>query len=374
MGPLWPGDDGTGRATGGLTAMKERLRRLLARVDCYQQRHTWLGFPVGVTKKFGDDQAGALAALVAYYAFFSIFPLLLLLATVLQYSVGGNPELQQRLQRSVLSQFPAVGTDLGSHVHALHGSVLALVVGAAGALWAGLAVARAGQTALNAVWDVPAAKRPNILVQILRSLLLIVVVGGGVLLTSVISGLSSGAGSYGVALGTGVRVVAVLASLAVNTMLFALAFRVLTVRDVSTRDVLPGAVLAGVFWQALQLAGGYYISHKLKGASQTYGTFGFVIGALSLFHLQAQLTLLAAEVNVVLKARLWPRGLLHQPQTPADERAFAASDHPELYQPIGHQPAAAQPPDEAGTPSPTHSAPQPAARSAAESPTSSRRL
>jgi uncharacterized BrkB/YihY/UPF0761 family membrane protein len=63
-------------------------------VDELQQRRAWLAFPVAVWKKFGDDQAGNLAALVAYYAFVSIFPLLLVLVTVLSIALKHNPDLQ----------------------------------------------------------------------------------------------------------------------------------------------------------------------------------------------------------------------------------------------------------------------------------------
>lgn len=71
------------------------MKRLLAAVDSYQQRHRWLAFPLAVWRKFGDDQAGSLAALLAYYAFLATFPLLLVLVTVLGLVLAGNPGLQR---------------------------------------------------------------------------------------------------------------------------------------------------------------------------------------------------------------------------------------------------------------------------------------
>ena len=53
-----------------------RVKAVLNWLDRFQQRHPWAGFPFAVVKKFGDDQAGNLAALIAYYGFFSLFPLL----------------------------------------------------------------------------------------------------------------------------------------------------------------------------------------------------------------------------------------------------------------------------------------------------------
>ena len=51
--------------------------RLLRRADKQQQQRAWIAFPYAVMKKFGDDQAGNLAALIAYYGFLSLFPLML---------------------------------------------------------------------------------------------------------------------------------------------------------------------------------------------------------------------------------------------------------------------------------------------------------
>src|SRR5205823_3939788 len=109
-------------------------------------------------------------------------------------------------------------------------------------------------------------------------------------------------------------VVAPLAGIAVaavvNVALFVFAFRVLTVRRLRAHDVLPGAVVAGVIFVVLQALGGYYVGHQLKGAGETYGTFAVVIGLLSWLYLQAQVSLLAAEVNVVRIEGLWPRRLV----------------------------------------------------------------
>jgi len=56
-----------------------------------------LGFPYAVVKKYGDDDGGREAALITYYGFLSIFPLLLLGVAILSRVLTANPELQQRL-------------------------------------------------------------------------------------------------------------------------------------------------------------------------------------------------------------------------------------------------------------------------------------
>jgi len=161
----------------------------------------------------------------------------------------------------------------------------------------------------------------------------VVVLGVAVLATTVLSGFTSGAGAYGVAIGGAARVLGILIALVLNMVIFAVAFRVLTDASVKTRDVLPGAIFAAVGWQALQLIGGFYIAHTIKGASNAYGTFAFVIGLLTFFYLAAQITLFGAELNVVRCRGLWPRSLVEPPGTPADQRAYQGYAETQQHQP-----------------------------------------
>jgi YihY family inner membrane protein len=296
----------------------DRLQRLLRALDRYQQRHAWLGFPVAVVKKFGDDQAGNHAALLAYYGFFSLFPLLLVAVTVLGFVLQGDTELSDRVVESAVGQFPVIGDDIQSAVSQgrVQGSGLALAVGVALALWGGLGVAEAAQNAMNGLWNVPRKRYPNFLLRRLRGLLWLVVLGGGLLLASLAGGIAHAAytdwsGAAGVA-----------ASTAVNTLLFLVGFRVLTVRHVRLRSLLPGALLAAVAWALLQWLGGWYVDRQLSRASNTYGTFALVIGLLSWLYLAATVTLYAAELNVVRVRRLWPRSLVQPPLAGADEQVL----------------------------------------------------
>ena len=93
---------------------------------------------------------------------------------------------------------------------------------------------------------------------------------------------------------------------------------VLTAEPLRPRDVAVGVVCAAVFWQTLQLIGTWYVSRGLAHASATYGVFAIVITLLSWLYLGSQLTLLAAEINVVLRYRLWPRSVTQPPLTRAD--------------------------------------------------------
>src|SRR5436305_1439782 len=105
------------------------LERLVRRIDARQQRTPVLAFPFAVLKKFGDDRAGGLAALLAYYGFVALFPLLLLLVTVLGLALKGNASLQRRVLQSALSDFPIIGDQLRHNIHSLRQSGLGLTIG-----------------------------------------------------------------------------------------------------------------------------------------------------------------------------------------------------------------------------------------------------
>jgi membrane protein len=292
------------------------LKRLLSAVDQAQQRRPWLAVPVATYKKFGDDQAGNLAALIAYYAFASVFPLLLVFITVLNIVLKNNEKLRTHLLSTALKQYPGIGTQL---VHPLSKTGLALVIGLVLTFYGARGVANAMQNALNSVWEIPKSGRPGFPWGTLRSFGLIGVIGPGVIATITLSSIAGGTGHLGGVLG---KVAAAVVSLILNVGLFWLGFRLATAREVPWRDLRLSAILAAVAWQILQLVGGYFIGHQLANNS-SYGVFGVVLGLLAWFYLQAQLTLYVVELNVVRARRLWPRSLVPPPLTEADKRAYA---------------------------------------------------
>jgi membrane protein len=296
----------------------DTAERIARRADRAHRRRPWLAFPYAVLKKFGDDQAGNLAALISYYGFFSLFPLMLVLVTVLGMVLQANSELQARIQSSALANFPVIGEEIDSNVRALGGSGVTVAIGVALALWAGIGVLRVMQTAMNTVWNVPFRHRPNFVKTLLRAAIMLVVLG-------LVTIAAAGAGSVGSGNDNALlSLLWVAISLLLNFLLFVLAFRILTSEDLSWGDVWLGAAIAAIAWTALQALGGYIVRHQLEGATQTYGTFATVIGLLAWIYIGAQVTLLAAEVNVVKKRRLWPRAIVQPPLTDADARALAS--------------------------------------------------
>ena len=283
------------------------LNRAVATADRTQQRWPWLAFPVAVWKKFGDDQAGNLAALIAYYGFVATFPLLLVFVTVLNITLKNNPTLQHDLLNSALAQYPVVGDQIKNNLHAPNTSGLPLVIAIVLLLLGARGVASAIQNALCQLWGIPRADRPGFPWSFLYSMALVFAVGGGLVATTFLSGLAGGIGH--VLNGTAAQIGTIAVSLVLNVGVFWLAFRLATMRRIRWRNLLIGAAIAAVVWQILQLVSGYVISHQLSHASSLYGTFGVVLGLLAWLYLQAEVTLYAAEVDVVLVRRLWPRSI-----------------------------------------------------------------
>jgi YihY family inner membrane protein len=297
-------------------SLTDRLHAL----DRIQQSSPRLSFPAAVIKKFGDDGAGQLAALIAYYGFASLFPLLLLLVTVLGFVLEGDPKDQASVLHSALGQFPIIGDQLQSNIHSLKGSAGALAIGVVGLLLGGLGVIGATHNAFQQVWHIPRKRRPNFLTWRLRGLGLIAVLGLLLVVSTVAAGYVTAQTAGPVAVIGGVLV-----ALAFNLLLFFAAFRFLSPDEIPTGDLLPGVIFAAILWQILQHVGGYYVAHVVRHAQETSGLFAFVLGLLAWLYLGGQVTLFAAEINVVRARRLWPRSFFSQPLLDADKRALTSS-------------------------------------------------
>ena len=281
------------------------VRALLARFDGYQQSHVVLGFPLAVVKKFGDDSAGNLAAVIAWSAMLAVFPLLLLLITVLGIVLRGDESLQHRILQSALVEFPVIGQQLQMNINSLNRSGVGLIVGLIGTFLGTRGVANALQNALNTVWGIPRERQPGFPWNAMRSLAIVVVLGIGLIVTATLSGFGGGTG----AIGAGLRIAAIAVAFALNVVVFSVVFR-LAVVEIAWKDLWLGAFLTALGWEALLTVGGYLIAHDVKNMSAVYGTFALVLGLMSWLYLQAEITLYAVEIDVVRVQRRWPRSMV----------------------------------------------------------------
>jgi membrane protein len=302
---------------------------VLARLDAFQRRHRWAALPLAVAYKFADDQGGYLAALITYYGFLSLFPALLLLVTITGYVLAGDPVAQQQLIDTAVARLPVIGTQIQHNLSSLEGNGVALAVGVVGLLYGVLGVGQALQLTFNRAWAVPRNRRPNPFRSRLRSAGLVGLAGAGLVLTSGLTGVATATSTLDSHVADAVRALLLCGAAILNVLLYVAAFRLLTAREVSARDLLPGALFAAIGWQLLQALGTTYVERVVARSSDVYGVFGVVLGLIAWIYLTATLAVLAAELNVVRACRLWPRSLLapftdDSALTPADRRAYVS--------------------------------------------------
>ena len=295
------------------------LERGVRRIDAFQQRHRASAFFFGVMKKYGDDNGGGLTVRLTFAVFMTVFPLLLLLATVLAIVLSGDPSARRAVLHSTFVEFPIVGKDLLNNIHVLRrNSAFGLVIGIVGLVYGATGLAGTGLYVMEQVWNVPAVVRPGYRVRIARSLVFLLVLAVGLITTTFLSSFGT-FGRHNVALGVAAEAVAGIE----NVGVFLAAFRVLTPKQVRTRNLIVGAAVGGVLWTVIQAFGGYVVGHYLKNDNAVYGTFGTVLGLIAWISIGAQITVYSAEMNSVIVRRLWPRAMVQPPLTVADQQSIA---------------------------------------------------
>ena len=298
---------------------------VVATVDGFQRRHPVIGFPLGVVYKFFDDQGNYLAAMLTYYAFVSIFPLMLLGTSILGFVLGAKPEWQEDILSSALGQFPIIGDQLG-RPEGLTGSTAGVVFGSLAALYGSLGLAQSLQNTMHVAWSVPRNSRPNPFYARFKSLVLLFTAGAALLSVTVVSTIASATSAF---FDVGLKwLLPVVTVLLVGTMLTVL-FRYAATGQHSFRRAAPGGFALALMWQLLQFLGVLYVNNVLVDTTSMTKTFGLVLGLIGFLFIGAVMAVLAMEVNVVIARRLYPRALLTPftdavDLTPADRRAYSS--------------------------------------------------
>lgn len=281
----------------------ERIKAVVHRFDTFQQKHPVLAFPIAVVLKFNKDQAGNQAALLTYYAFLALFPLMLVLFTLIPIVLQNNPQAQQQVLQAVLDYFPIVGDDLQKNIHGVSANGWGLLAGILFALYGARGAANALQHVSNTLWGIPQKKQPGFPINMARSLGIILVGGIGLVATTGVLGYVTGIWDGGWLSKTIVITLALL----LNTGVFLTVSRLAVARRIPTRALLLGATISAGVWQILQMVGSLVVLSQLKTAGALYGIFAIVLGLLFWLYLQAQLYLYAVEVSVVHHKKLWPQ-------------------------------------------------------------------
>ena len=287
------------------------MGKLVSFIDDLQRRWKVTSFLWAVQKKYSDDRGGYLSALITYYGFLSIFPLLLAAFTVVAYVLSGDHSAIATLETHV-GKYPIIGPAARQlQGKSLHGQPFALVIGVLGLIWGAQGLAQAAQFTMEEAWNQPNKDRPGFVPRTLRSFGWYALFGIGVVVSTFIS-------SVGTLMHwAGGDILSTLLALVFDIGLFLASFRILTPGDVAVRDLAPGAAVAGTAWAVLTGVG-VGLVHLLAHSNSLYGTFTPVLALLAFIYLMARISILGIEANVVRIRGLWPRSLTNQNLTAAD--------------------------------------------------------
>ena len=297
------------------------LQSALRRLDAFQQRHRSTAFIFAVVKRYGEDQAGSKAALLTYYGFLSIFPLLLLLTTITNNVIGSHPEVQQKVINGITGYFPLLGNQLSTHVNGLHRSGLALAAGIVFTFYGARGVADAFRKGVQQVWQVPTSQRDGFPKSLFKTLLMLVVGGTGFIAASILAGLASAAGH-----GLAFRALSLLLNMFILFWIFNFLIDFSLPKRLPLKETRVGAAAAAVGLVVLQALGGYIVARELRNLDALYSYFALALGLLFWLYLQAQIIYYAMEIAYVSSHKLWPRSIDGSLPTEVDKKLSAAHD------------------------------------------------
>lgn len=292
------------------------IKRIITRFDLFQQQHPAFGFPYAVIKKVGEDNGGYQAALITYYGFLSLFPLLLVAVMVLGLLFHNNPSMQMGILKDITNFLPIVGDQLQRNIHSSK-SGIGLVVAIFITLYGARGGADALRYSLDTMWQIPHHRRAGFPKNILRSFGVIGVAALGLIVSVGISSFSSVLGHA-----VWVKLLANLIGIALLSTTLTLVFRIATSKGVRIKDMIPGTLFGATVLQLLLTFGSLLVKNQVKGLNSLYGTFAIVLGLLFWIYLLARVIVYSIEIDTVRTLKLWPRSLVSENETEADQRAY----------------------------------------------------
>jgi YihY family inner membrane protein len=292
-----------------------KLSRLAGKINRYQQQNHLLAFCYAVIKKYGEDGAGYQAALLTYYGFLALFPMLLVLITLSNAILGQYPHVQTTVLKDITEYFPLLGNQLTSHIHGLKTSGLALATGVLFSLYGARGVASAFRHGVQHIWHVPKEHQDNFPESLYKSLALLIIGGLGFLLASVSAGLAAAAGH-----GLLFRSLSIVINLIILFWLFTFLLKFSLPRHITIAETRVGAAVASIGLIIMQLAGGYILARELKSLDVLYSYFAIALGLLFWIYLQSQIMFYAVEISIVSSQKLWPRSMNSNSPTSVDKQ------------------------------------------------------
>ena len=292
------------------------VNRVIAWADGLQRRHAVLGFPYAVIKKYGDEEGGRQAALITYYGFLSIFPLLLLGVAVLSRVLADHQDLRRKLTDAIVP--PALQPTIEHSLATLPTSTIPFVAGLIGLLLSGTGVVFSAYQTLNHVAAVRHRRRASFFSRYVRVFAVLAALMLGALATGALTVVATALpGQPAVQ-----KAAAVLGSALVVFAVLLLCAQVLLARPAPIRALWPGALAGSGTVTEVLIVGAPLLARLVTKAGPVYGSFATVAGMFALLYLIGRALVYAAEIAAVRYARLWPRALDLSRPTEADARAL----------------------------------------------------
>ena len=290
---------------------------VLARLDRFQREHGAVGFPYAVIIKYLDDDGPRHAALITYYGFLSVFPLLLLGVAVVSRLLATDPELRHSVITAIVP--PALQSTVDAAAAALPTSPVAFVIGAIGLIWSATGVVYAAYRTLNHVAGVRMRDLPypvgayTRVIGVALLVLAAMITGGG--LTVAAAALPD--------VGLPDRLFAALGTAVAGFVVLLFGVKILLVRKAPLAALWRPAATGALLLALVLHVGAPVLTVLVRKAGPVYGAFATVAGLFTLLYLVSQALVGVAEIAAVRQARLWPRALDNANPTEADERALA---------------------------------------------------
>jgi YihY family inner membrane protein len=287
------------------------IQKAVLWIDAAQQRYPFSAIPYAVIKKYGEDRGNERVALLTYYGFLALFPLLLLLLTSLEVALSSHPHLRDTILHNTLNTFPALSHDLGENISTLSGTWYRIVLSGILTLLASLGIANTLRETIHEIWQIPYTKRRGFPWNYLSNIGIILLSGLVLAATTLVVSLVTKNGTlwyFGL-------------SVIINFGLFLAVFRIATPNQIKTKHLITQSAVTAIMWQILQLTGSYLVERELSNLNLLYGSFAVVLGLLFWLYFVARVAVYAIEIDAVIANHLWPRSVAGE-TTEAGRRAY----------------------------------------------------
>jgi membrane protein len=290
----------------GMIKLMNSFQKLTHGVDRFQQKYPVFGFPIAVVKRYSEDQIGRQAALITYYGFLALFPLILAFITIIGIIVQNDPDLQAKIYSQLFQHFPALGEDLARSFHSLKSSGIPLIIELLVLIYGARGVVVSLQEAFNRVWHTQKDVSSNFFLDNMRNLAMIMAVGVGMTATTVASYWLTTVLRVNLATTIFVGIINLLFAI----LLFLVVFRLGTSGNIRLKNLGVGAVIAAVGLIIVQHFGAYIMGQELPKLRGAYGSFALTLGMMFWIYLQAQIIMYSLVTTAVRTQHDWPKKLL----------------------------------------------------------------